>query len=77
MSELGARFATLVQSPLRAALLRFLLAHPDESFDVERLMQTFGRMRLDIENCLRELEGFGVAGRVRASRGAPAPARYH
>ena len=55
------RFAALVQSPLRAALLRFLHAHSNESFDVERLMQAFGRMRLDVENCLRELEAFGVA----------------
>lgn len=75
-SALNARFAALVQSPLRAALLRFLLAHPHESFDVERLMQTFGRLRLDVENCLRELEGFGVAGKTRPARGAHAPARY-
>ena len=61
---LGARFATLVQSPLRASLLRFLHTHPRETFDVDRLMQTFGRMRLDIENCLHELESFGVAARA-------------
>jgi DNA-binding NtrC family response regulator len=65
----NARFAALVQSPLRASLLRFLLAHPAESFDVERLMQAFGRMRLDVENCLRELEGFGVA--AMSTRGTP------
>ncbi len=63
-SELEARFLALVQSPLRAGLLRFLCARPDESFEVEMLMATFGRMRLDIENCLRELVGFGIAGRV-------------
>src|SRR5258706_14674958 len=55
------RFRTLVQSPLRAGLLRYLSARPDESFDVESLMQTFGRLKLDVENCVRELVDFGVA----------------
>jgi transcriptional regulator with PAS, ATPase and Fis domain len=50
-----------VQSPLRAGLLRFLHARPGEAFDVDALMSTFGRMRLDIENCVRELVTFGVA----------------
>ncbi len=63
------RFRTLVQSPLRAGLLRFLSARPDESFDVEALMATFGRMRLDVENCLNELVEFGV---VRKHPGPPA-----
>ena len=54
-AEVEARFQALVQSPLRAAILRFLCARPEESFDVEALMQTFGRMRLDVENCVREL----------------------
>jgi DNA-binding NtrC family response regulator len=61
------RFRNLVQSPLRAGLLRFLSARPDESFDVESLMATFGRMRLDIDNCLKELVEFGVV------RGVPGP----
>src|ERR1700694_5137023 len=55
------RFRSLVQSPLRAGLLRYLSARPDESFDVESLMQTFGRLKLDVENCVRELVDFGVA----------------
>ena len=38
------RFRNLVQSPLRAGLLRFLSARPGESFDVDSLMSTFGRM---------------------------------
>jgi DNA-binding NtrC family response regulator len=59
-SDLESRFRTLVQSPLRAGLLRFLSARPGEPFDVESLMSTFGRMRLDVENCLRELVEFGV-----------------
>jgi transcriptional regulator with PAS, ATPase and Fis domain len=59
--EILARFQTLVQSPLRAGLLRFLSSKPSESFDVTALMQVFGRMPLDIENCVRELVTFGVA----------------
>src|SRR3954465_151223 len=60
-ADLDARFRTLVQSPLRAGILRYLSARPEESFDVEALMQTFGRLRLDVENCVRELVDFGVA----------------
>src|ERR671924_1895978 len=59
--DLDTRFRTLVQSPLRAGILRYLNSRPDESFDVESLMQTFGRLRLDVENCVRELADFGVA----------------
>jgi transcriptional regulator with PAS, ATPase and Fis domain len=59
--DLETRFRTLVQSPLRAGILRYLASRPEESFDVESLMQTFGRMRLDVENCVRELVDFGVA----------------
>jgi len=58
-----ARFRNLVQSPLRAGLLRFLSARPEASFEVESLMSTFGRMRLDVENCLNELVEFGVVAR--------------
>src|SRR5205809_5656383 len=60
-SDLDARFRTLVQSPLRAGILRYLSARLDESFDVESLMQTFGRLRLDVENCVQELVDFGAA----------------
>jgi transcriptional regulator with PAS, ATPase and Fis domain len=62
-SALPARFEALVQSPLRAAILRFLHSQPRDAFDVESLMQTFGRMRLDVENCVRELVAFGLARR--------------
>src|SRR5438094_8771843 len=62
--ELETRFKTLVQSPLRAGILRYLSARPEESFDVEALMQTFGRLRLDVENCVKELADFGVAQTV-------------
>jgi DNA-binding NtrC family response regulator len=68
--EAEARFQSLVQSPLRAAILRYLCARPDEAFDLEALMQTFGRMRLDIENCIRELAAFGLARRI-SGPGAP------
>ena len=62
--DIEARFRTLVQSPLRAGILRFLSARPDESFELEALMTTFGRLRLDVENCLKELVDFGVIDRV-------------
>jgi DNA-binding NtrC family response regulator len=66
-ADVEIRFQTLVQSPLRAALVRFLSARPGEAFDLEALMQTFGRLRLDIENCIRELLAFGIAERVAGS----------
>jgi transcriptional regulator with GAF, ATPase, and Fis domain len=59
-ADLETRFRALVQSPLRAGILRFLSARPGEAFDLEALMQAFGRMRLDIDNCVRELVDFGV-----------------
>jgi two-component system response regulator PilR (NtrC family) len=65
--DLEARFRGLVQSPLRAGLLRFLSASPGQTYDVESLMATFGRMRLDIENCLRELVDFGLVQRAGGS----------
>src|SRR6266487_709600 len=63
-TDLDTRFRTLVQSPLRAGILRYLSARPEESFDVESLMQTFGRLKLDVENCVKELADFGVAQTV-------------
>jgi DNA-binding NtrC family response regulator len=68
--DIDARFRALVQSPLRAGLLRFLSARPDEQFDVDALMQAFGRLRLDVENCVRELVDSGVA-RVVSTPGQP------
>src|SRR5881396_4232280 len=70
-SDIETRFRTLVQSPLRAGILRYLTARPEESFDVESLMTTFGRLKLDVENCLNELVEFGVARRL-----AGPPSRY-
>src|SRR4026209_1905448 len=60
-ADADTRFRTLVQSPLRAGILRYLNSRPDEAFDVEALMQTFGRLKLDVENCVHELADFGVA----------------
>src|SRR3989337_215792 len=70
-ADLETRFRSLVQSPLRAGLLRYLSARPEESFDVEALMHTFGRLRMDVENCVRELADFGVAFAIGGS-----PVRY-
>src|SRR5215213_1075019 len=71
-TDLETRFRSLVQSPLRAGLLRYISSRPGESFDVESLMQTFGRLRLDVENCIKELVDFGVAAVVPGSQ----PPRY-
>src|SRR5262245_66014166 len=70
--DIESRFRTLVQSPLRAGILRYLSSRPGEGFDVEALMHTFGRLRLDVEKCVRELVDFGV---VQVERGS-APTRY-
>ena len=58
------RFRALVQSPLRAGLLRFLNARLGEAFDSDSLMAAFGRMRLDVDNCLKELVEFGVTDKI-------------
>jgi DNA-binding NtrC family response regulator len=62
--DCSARFRFLVQSPLRASILRHLHANAQDSFDVDALMQIFGRMRLDVENCVNELVNACVARRV-------------
>jgi DNA-binding NtrC family response regulator len=71
MPDLAGRFRTLVQSPLRAGILRYLNSQSSEQFDAEALMQVFGRMRLDVENCVSELVHFGLVKRVAGS-----PSRY-
>ena len=70
--DVEARFRTLVQSPLRAGIVRFLTARPEESFDIEALMQTFGRMRWDVDNCVRELVEFGIVTKISSD-----PEKYH
>jgi two-component system, NtrC family, nitrogen regulation response regulator NtrX len=69
--DIETRFKSLVQSPLRAGILRFLSARPGESFDSDAIMQAFGRMRLDVDNCVNELVEFGVAKKI-----AGDPPRY-
>src|SRR5256712_7135828 len=69
--DLETRFRSLVQSPLRAGILRYLSARPDESFDVETLMQTFGRLKLDADSCFRDVVDSGVPKVIRAN-----PMRY-
>ena len=73
-ADIEDRFRTLVQSPLRAGLLRFLAARPDEALDIEALMAAFGRLRLDIANCVRELVDFGL---VRRLPGDPVRFQFH
>ena len=63
-----------MQSPLRAGLLRFLAARPDDTPDLEALMAAFGRLRLDVANCVRELVDFGV---VRRLSGDPVRYQFH
>jgi len=62
--EVQTRFRQLVQSPLRAGIVRYLFSQPEQAFEVEALMGIFGRMRLDVDNCLNELVGFGIVRRV-------------
>ena len=66
--EVQARFKTLVQSPLRAGIVRYLFSQPDQAFEVEQLMSVFGRMRLDVDNCVGELAAFGI---IRRAPGMP------
>ena len=69
--EVEARFRSLVQSPLRAALIRFLHSQPERAFETSVLMAVLGRLRTDVENCLQELVSSGVARRIGDS-----PERY-
>jgi transcriptional regulator with GAF, ATPase, and Fis domain len=62
------RFRALVQSPLRAALVRHFHTQPERSFDLDALVETFGRLRVDIQNCLSQLIDQGFA---RPAAGAP------
>jgi Nif-specific regulatory protein len=62
------RFRSLVQSPLRSGILRYVSSQPQAEFEVESLMQIFGRIRVDVENCVRELAQGGV---IRALPGSP------
>ena len=60
------RFNALIQSPLRASLLRHLHQRPDGRFSLDALAQHFARLPQDVQNCLDDLV---EAGLVRASDG--------
>ena len=63
-SDAEVRFRQLVQSPLRAGILRFLAARPNDQFYAEAIIQTFRHIRLHIENYQRELVQSTVVRRV-------------
>jgi transcriptional regulator with PAS, ATPase and Fis domain len=58
-AQVRTRFKALVQSPLRSGILRLLGTAPHDAHDVESVMQTFGRIRSDVDACLRELVNSG------------------
>ena len=60
------RFTALIQSPLRASLLRHLHQRPEVRFSLDALAQHFARLPQDVQNCLDDLV---EAGLVRASEG--------
>lgn len=62
-ADIRVRFHSLVKSPLRASLLRLLHEHPDQTFALNTLKQRVGHMQRDVENCMLELETFGLAQR--------------
>ena len=62
------RFRALVQSPLRAALIRHFHTQPERSFDLDALVQHFGRLRVDVDNCMKQIVEQGFA---RVCPGAP------
>ncbi len=63
-ADLERRFRILVKSPLRAGILRYLISRKGQPIELEALMQTFGRLRQDIENCLSQLGELGLVRRV-------------
>ena len=66
-TDLERRFRMMVKSPLRAGILRYLATRKGQPIDVDSLMQTFGRMRQDVENCLSQLGELGLVRRVAGS----------
>ena len=66
LSDRSDRFHALIQSPLRASLLRYLHQRADARFSLDALAQHFARLPQDVQNCLDDLVD---AGLVRASDG--------
>ena len=56
-----AKFRGLVQSPLRATLLRHLHDRPEQIFTLDGLVQAVAGIPLDIVNCIRQLTAHGYA----------------
>ena len=67
VADRSARFAALIQSPLRASLLRHLHQRPEARFSLDALAQHVARLPQDVQNCLDDLV---EAGLVRASDGS-------
>jgi hypothetical protein len=68
VSDNEGRFRTLVQSPLRAGILRFLYARTEEAFDVEALMTDEFMLSENLGNttltCYRPVREPATAGRA-------------
>jgi DNA-binding NtrC family response regulator len=62
-----ARFERIVESPLRGGILRYLAESPMQGFDIESLMQVFGQLRRDVENCVDQLVSAGLVLRLQAA----------
>jgi DNA-binding NtrC family response regulator len=63
-ADLERRFQLMLKSPLRAAILRFMTSRPNQVVTVDTLMQTFGRLRQDVEGCLSQLVEVGAVRRL-------------
>ena len=74
-TDLERRFRLIIKSPLRAGILRYLATRKGQPVDVDSLIQTFGRMRADVENCLSQLGELGLVRRIPGERLAYAGVR--
>ncbi len=63
-TDLERRFRIMIKSPLRAGILRYLVSRKNKPVEPELLMQTFGRLRQDVENCLHQLIELGLIRKV-------------
>ena len=60
LADRSDRFNALIQSPLRAALLRHLHQRPEARFSLDTLAQQFARLPQDVQNCLDDLVEAGL-----------------
>jgi DNA-binding NtrC family response regulator len=63
-TDLERRFRIMIKSPLRAGILRYLVSRKNQPVEPEMLMQTFGRLRQDVESCLSQLGELGLIRKV-------------